>query len=66
MAVWHIHVGGLPLCACWMLPAEERLDPPLCRSRDRARLEGHAALLRERHPGLAVEVKPGGCDPSGE
>ncbi len=66
MPVWHIQVNGMPACACWLLPDAERLEPPLCHSRDRARLEEHAALLRQRHPELAIAVVAGGCDPSGE
>ncbi|MBI5068347.1 MAG: hypothetical protein HZB56_08895 [Deltaproteobacteria bacterium] len=65
-SVWHIRVNGMPACACWLLPESERLDPPFCRSRDRHRLEAHAAMLRERHPELEVELATGGCDPSGE
>lgn len=64
--VWHIQVNGTPACTCGLLPEEERLDPPFCRSRNRARLEAQAALLRERHPELRIEVTTGGCDPSGE
>lgn len=64
--VWHIQVNDIPACACWLLPDAERLDPPLCHSRDRERLEAHAAYLRQRHPDLAIELVAGGCDPSGE
>ncbi|WP_248345929.1 hypothetical protein [Anaeromyxobacter paludicola] len=64
--IWHLLVDGAPACAADWLPAEERLEFPLCGSRDRQRLEDWAAFLRARHAGQSFEVRPGGCDVRGE
>jgi hypothetical protein len=64
--IWHVEVDGAPVCSAAVLTAEERLEPPMCGSRNRQRIEEYAAMLIERHPGARVRVLPGGCDVRGE
>jgi len=64
--IWHVVVDGVPACCSTLLAAGERLEPPLCGCRHRQRAEEYAAMLREAHLGVQVEVLPGGCDVRGE
>jgi hypothetical protein len=66
MSVWHVRVNGEPACTSPVVAAEERLEPPVCGSRNRARAEEYAGLLRERHPDARVEVVAQGCPMRGE
>jgi hypothetical protein len=64
--VWHVSVDGEPACSSARVSADERLEPPTCGTRNRARAEEYAELLRARHPGCAVEVVASGCPMRGE
>jgi hypothetical protein len=64
--IWHVTVGGEPACTSPAVGPEERIDAPLCGTRNRQRAEDYAALLRARHPGLHVEVVEHGCPMRGE
>jgi hypothetical protein len=66
MSVWHVTVNGEPACTSTVVVAEERLEPPICGTRNRTRAEEYAALLRARHPDAAVEVVEQGCPMRGE
>ncbi|WP_041453488.1 hypothetical protein [Anaeromyxobacter dehalogenans] len=66
MSVWHVQVNGVPACTSPVIAEEERLEPPVCGARNRQRAEEYAAMLRERHPGAAVEVVEHGCPMRGE
>lgn len=66
MAIWHVIVDGEPACTSRLVAAEERLEPPVCGSRNRERAEAYAAMLRERHPGADVTVVAQGCPMRGE
>lgn len=66
MAVWHVIVGGEPACTSTIVRPDERLEPPICGTRSRARADEYAALLRERHPDAAIEVVEQGCPMRGE
>jgi hypothetical protein len=66
MAVWHIILDGVPACASPIITPDERLEPPICGSRNRQRVEECAALLRSRHPESSVEVVAYGCPMRGE
>jgi hypothetical protein len=66
VAIWHVTVDGVPACSSGTVAAEERLEPPICGSRNRQRAEDYAALLRTRHPGASVEVVAFGCHVRGE
>ncbi len=64
--IWHVVIDGAPACTSALLTPEERLDFPLCGTRNQGRVEEYAAMLRERHPGADVQVATGGCDVRGE
>ena len=64
--IWHVTVNGEPACTCGELTPDERLEFPLCGSRNCARIEDYAALLRKRCPGAVIEVTPDGCPVRGE
>lgn len=66
MAIWHVRVNGEPACTAPVLQADERLDPPICGTRNRARADEYAELLRSRHPGETIEVVEQGCPMRGE
>jgi hypothetical protein len=66
MAIWHIRLDGVPACASPIVTPDERLEPPICGSRNRQRVEEYAALLRSRHPESTVEVVAYGCPMRGE
>lgn len=66
MSVWHATVNGVPACAASGLAEDERLEAPVCGSRDRRRIEDYALLLRSRHPSDDVEVVEDGCPMRGE
>lgn len=66
MSVWHVTVDGVPACTSPVLTAEERVEPPICGSRNRLRAEDYAAALRAAHPGAAIEVVAHGCPMRGE
>jgi hypothetical protein len=64
--VWHVTVDGEPACTSPLVTADERLEPPICGTRNRARAEEYAAMLSARHPGARVEVVEHGCPMRGE
>jgi hypothetical protein len=64
--IWHVTIDGAPACTAGLLTPEERLDFPLCGSRNRQRVEEYAGMLRARHSGAEIQVLPGGCDVRGE
>ncbi len=64
--VWHVTVDGEPACTSPVVTADERLEPPVCGTRNPARAEEYAAMLRERHPGAVVQVVEQGCPMRGE
>lgn len=64
--IWHVTVDGEPACTSGILAPDERLEPPVCGTRNRARAEEYAAMLRGRHPGAAVAVAEHGCPMRGE
>jgi hypothetical protein len=64
--VWHVTVDGEPACTSPLVTADERLEPPICGTRNRARAEEYGAMLRARHPGARVEVVEHGCPMRGE
>lgn len=64
--VWHVSVDGEPACTSPVVTAEERLEPPVCGTRNPARAEEYAALLRAAHPDARVEVVAHGCPMRGE
>ncbi len=66
MAVFHVTVAGEPACTSPIVAPEERLEPPICGTRNRARAEEYAAMLRRRHPGVEVAVVEQGCPMRGE
>lgn len=66
MSVWHVTVNGSPACTAAGLAEDERLEPPICGSRNRLRIEEYAAMLRARHPADEVEVVEHGCPMRGE
>jgi hypothetical protein len=66
MAIWHVSVNGVPACESPVLAADDRLEPPICGSRNRARAEQYADLLRSRHPDSLIEVVEYGCPMRGE
>jgi hypothetical protein len=66
MVVWHVTVNGIPACTSPLVAADERLEPPICGTRNRLRAEDHAEMLRARHPGVEVEVVAFGCPMRGE
>lgn len=66
MAVWHVVVDGAPACTAAAVGPDERLEPPICGTRNRARAEEYAAMLRARHPEAAIEVVEQGCPMRGE
>jgi hypothetical protein len=65
-AIWHVTVDGEPACTSPVVARDERLDVPVCGSRNPARAEEYAALLRTRHPEAAVAVVAHGCQVRGE
>ena len=66
MAVWHVVLEGEPACTSHAVRPEERLEPPICGTRNRDRAEEYAAMLRERHPGVRIAVVEQGCPMRGE
>jgi hypothetical protein len=64
--IWHVTVDGAPACASPLLAPEERVEPPGCGMRNRARAEDYAAMLSARHPGAEVAVAAHGCPMRGE
>jgi hypothetical protein len=64
--VFHVTVDGEPACTSSVVTADERLEPPVCGTRNPARAEEYAAMLRARHPGHAVVVVAHGCPMRGE
>ncbi len=66
MAIWHVLVDGEPACTSRVVGAEERLEPPICGTRNRDRAEEYAAMLRARHPEADVAVVEQGCPMRGE
>ncbi len=66
MSVWHVIVNGAPACAAAGLAEDERLEAPVCGSRDRRRIDEYAELLRSRHPADHVQVVEDGCPMRGE
>lgn len=66
MSVWHVTLNGRPACTAIGLAEDERLEPPICGSRNRLRVDEYAAMLRERHPEVDVQVVEHGCPMRGE
>ncbi len=66
MPVWHVTVDGEPACTSAAVAPEERVEAPACGTRNRARAEEYAAMLRARHLGAEVAVVPFGCPMRGE
>jgi hypothetical protein len=66
VTVWHVVVDGAPACTSPRVAPDERLEPPVCGSRSRARVDEYAELLRSRHPGAIVDVVAHGCPMRGE
>ncbi|HSN14026.1 MAG TPA: hypothetical protein VLT61_05300 [Anaeromyxobacteraceae bacterium] len=66
MAVWHVVVEGEPACTSRVVRPDERLEPPICGTRNRDRADEYAAMLRERHPSVRIEVVEQGCPMRGE
>lgn len=64
--VWHVTVEGEPACTSAVLTADERLEPPICGTRNRQRADDYAAMLRANHPGVRVDVVEHGCPMRGE
>jgi hypothetical protein len=64
--IWHVTVDGAPACTSPGLAPDERLEFPVCGSRNRARVDEYAEWLRARHPGARVEVAADGCPMRGE
>ncbi len=65
-SIWHVQVNGVPACTAPEVTPDERLEPPVCGSRNRLRVEEYADLLRRSHPGARVEVVAEGCPMRGE
>ncbi|WP_242393157.1 hypothetical protein [Anaeromyxobacter oryzisoli] len=64
--VWHVTVEGEPACTSAVLTTDERLEPPICGTRNRQRADDYAAMLRANHPGVRVDVVEHGCPMRGE
>jgi hypothetical protein len=64
--IWHVSVNGEPACTSRVISVDERLEPPICGTRNRARAEEYAEFLRARHPGAVIEVVEHGCPMRGE
>ncbi len=64
--IWHVLLDGEPACTSRRLAPGERLEFPVCGSRNRARVDDYAELLRARHPAARVEVAADGCPMRGE
>jgi hypothetical protein len=64
--VWHVTVDGIPACTSPVIKADERLEPPICGSRNQQRVEEYADMLRGHHPDSDVEVVAYGCPMRGE
>jgi hypothetical protein len=64
--IWHVTLDGEPACTSPAVGPEDRLEPPLCAARNRARAEAYADLLRARHPDAEVAIVEGGCPMRGE
>jgi hypothetical protein len=64
--IWHVTLNGTPACTSTLVEADERLEPPVCGTRNRDRAEEYARLLRGRHPAAVVEVVAHGCPMRGE
>ncbi len=59
-------MNGEPACTSPVVTADERLEPPICGSRNRLRADEYAEMLRSRHPDARVEVVAYGCPMRGE
>jgi hypothetical protein len=66
VAIYHVTVNGEPACTSPVVGPDERLEPPICGTRNRARADDYAAMLRSRHPDARVEVVEYGCPMRGE
>jgi hypothetical protein len=66
MVIWHVTVNGIPACTSPLVTTDERLEPPICGSRNRLRVEDYGEMLRARHPDVEVEVVAFGCPMRGE
>ncbi len=66
MAIWHVTVDGEPACTAAAVQPDERLEPPICGTRNRVRAVEYAELLRSRHPDATIEVVEQGCPMRGE
>ncbi len=66
MAIWHVRIDGEPACTSPRLREDERLEPPICGTRNRARADEYAAMLSARHPSATIEVVEQGCPMRGE
>jgi hypothetical protein len=66
MAIFHVTVNGEPACTSTVVRPDERLEPPICGTRNRARADEYAAMLRERHRDAVIEVVEQGCPMRGE
>ena len=66
MSVFHVTVDGEPACLSPVVAPDERLEPPICGTRNRARADEYAAMLSERHPAAKIEVVEQGCPMRGE
>ena len=66
MAIWHVRVNGEPACTSPVVGEDERLEPPICGTRNRARADDYATMLRARHPEATIEVVEQGCPMRGE
>ena len=64
--IWHVTLNGAPACTSPLVEEDERLEPPVCGSRNRDRAEEYARLLRGRHPEAVVDVVAQGCPMRGE
>ena len=64
--VGHVRVDGEPACTSRVVGADERLEPPVCGTRNPERAEEYAALLRARHPGATIAIVAHGCPMRGE
>jgi hypothetical protein len=66
MAIFHVTVDGQPACTSLIVQPEERLEPPICGTRNPDRAEEYAAMLRARHPDAEIVVVEQGCPMRGE
>jgi hypothetical protein len=66
MAIWHVLLNGTPLCTSPLLAERERIEFPLCGTRNRQLAEARASDLRASHPDAEVTVVDFGCHARGE